>query len=111
MLLKPDAPDLCVEDGVFFAISRAFTYPDKHVRGLAYSMCAVARQGEDRFGLKDRKGILGHIESYLNKCDIGSDMGVQRRKLTPFQREHCLRIARLILISDGSFHANNLVST
>ena len=111
MLLKPDAPDLCVEDGVFFAISRAFTYPDKHVRGLAYSMCAVGRQGEDRFGLEDRKAIVAHIESYLEKCDVGSDMSFGRRKLTPFQREHCLRVARLILISGGSFHANTVVAT
>ena len=107
MLLKSDAPDLCVEDAVFFAIGNAFTYEGKHVRGLAYSMCAVGRQGEERFGIENRKAILEHIESYLNRCDIGSELGVRRRKLTNRQKEHCMTVARLILISEGTFHANS----
>ena len=111
MLLKPDAKDLCVEDAVFFAIGRAFTYEGKHVRGLAYSMCAVGRQGEERFGLEDHAAILAHIESYLKRCDIGSELGAQRRKLTARQRAHCMSVARLILISNGTFHANNIVAT
>lgn len=90
-------------EAVFDAISRAFTYPDQHVRGLAYRICSVSRQGIERYGLAQNQTILRHVEQFLMKVVMKSGMGTTERKLTARQIDHCLSVVAVVFMSGGTF--------